>query len=309
MDTTNMKNRTVRINAKLATKGFTKVTGEDELTRTIAKMLPPELNKRVTDLRAGVNNMNSQLKTVCGRLIDHPQGGLASLKDDDESITPLKEVMTKCLGFDREASLITKEIKDLVDSGDFRERIEQISGLDPNKVKVPGVAFGVTMAVDVAGGQVTKDIMDELANAGLSFPGIYTTRLVPRQDEKLVAVLENIAHKMGEHYTKLAARVHDVTRKNPVTKDDVIKANYSFAHSLDNEREKIRIQLGDGPQMDQLDKIIDDMLANGHAMIDVFEMVQLSDGQPASSAVNVQEIITSRIKDDDDLIKDLGFDL
>ena len=113
MDTTNMKNRTVRIDAKLKTSGFTKVTGEDELTRTIAKMLPPELNKRVTDLRAGVNNMNSQLKTVCGRLIDHPQGGLASLKDDDESITPLKDVMKKCLGFDRESSLITQEIKNL----------------------------------------------------------------------------------------------------------------------------------------------------------------------------------------------------
>lgn len=309
MDTTNMKNRTVRINAKLKTSGFTKVTGEDELTRTIAKMLPPELNKRVTDLRAGVNNMNSQLKTVCGRLIDHPQGGLASLKDDDESITPLKDVMKKCLGFDRESSLITQEIKKLVDSGDFRERIEQISGLDPNKVKIPGVAFGITMAVDTANGQVTKDIMDELANAGLSFPGIYATRLVPRQDEKLVAILENIAHKMGEHHAKLAARVHDITRKNPVTKEDVIKANYSFAHSLDNEREKIRIQLGDGPQMDQLDKILDDMLANGNAMIDVFQMVQLSDGTPAADAVNIREIVTSRIKNDDDLLKDLGFDL
>jgi len=308
MDTTNMKNRTVRIDAKLKTSGFTKVTGEDELTRTIAKMLPPELNKRVTDLRAGVNNMNSQLKTVCGRLIDHPQGGLASLKDDDENITPLKTVMAKCLGFDRESSLITQEIKKLVDSGDFRERIEQISGLDPNKVKIPGVGFGITMAVDTTC-QNTKDIMDELANAGLSFPGIYATRLVPRQDEKLVAILENIAHKMGEHYTKLAARVHDITRKNPVTKEDVIKANYSFAHSLDNERDKIRIQLGDGPQMDQLDKILDDMLANGNAMIDVFQMVQLSDGTPAADAVNIKEIVTSRIKSDDDLLQDLGFDL
>lgn len=309
MDTTNMKNRTVRLDAKLATKGFTKVAGEDELLQKIAKMLPPELNRRVKDLRSGVNNMNSRLKSVCGRLIDHPQGGLASLKDDDECIAPLKKVMTECLGFDREASLISQEIKRLVDSGEFRDRIEQISGLDPNRVKAPTTGFGVTIAVDVNGGQNAGDIMSELSASGLTFPGIQTVRLVPRQDEKLIAILENITHRMGEHFSKLKARATDITRKNPVTKEDVIKANFNFAHSLDNERDKIRIQLGDGPQMDQLDKIFDEMLENGNAMFDVFSRVTLSDGSSAADCEAAREIGRASMTTNEEIFEELGLDI
>lgn len=309
MDTSNMKNRTVRVGAKLATKGFTKVAGEDELLQKIAKMLPAELNRRVKDLRSGVNNMNSRLKSVCGRLIDHPQGGLASLKDDDEYITPLKEVMKDCVDFYRESSLIAVEIKKLVDTGDFQERIEQIEGLDPTKVRIPSTSFGVTLAVDPAGGQNAEDILRELAIAGLSFPGIYAVRLVPRQDEKLIAILDNITHRMGEHFAKLKARATDVTRKNPVTKEDVIKANFNFAHSLDNERDKIRAQLGDGPQMDQLDKILDDMLENGNAMFDVFSRVTLSDGSPASDCTDVRDVAVARLTSDEDIFNELGLDI
>jgi hypothetical protein len=229
--------------------------------------------------------MNSRLKSVCGRLIDHPQGGLASLKDDDERITPLKKVMKDCLDFDREASLIREEIKSFVDSGEFRDRIEQISGLDPNRVKAPTTGFGVTIAVDVNGGQNAGDIMSELSASGLTFPGIQTVRLVPRQDEKLISILEHI------------------------TKEDVIRANFNFAHSLDNERDKIRIQLGDGPQMDQLDKIIDEMLENGNAMFDVFSRVTLSDGSSAADCEAAREIGRASMTTNEEIFEELGLDI
>ena len=47
---------------------------------------------------------------------------------------------------------------------------------------------------------------------------------------------------------------------------------------------------------------------NGTAMIDVFNEVSLSDGTPSKDAMNLKEIITQRIHNDEELMNDLGFD-
>ena len=305
MNTSNLTSKIVRVDLTVTTRGFKKSAGSDDLLDRQFKTLAPELFERAKKLAQNANNINSRLKDVCGHNINHPQGGIASLDDNDKSVEPLKKTMKDCLALDREASLIAAEIKKFVDSGEFDERVKQCPELKGKTVKVPSVGFSVQIAVDVGAGQSINDIIDELKNEGLYFPAIYPTRMIHGDDEKMIVILKNIADLMGKHHRDLQTRCHDLTRKKPVTKDDVIKANYNFAHSLDDERGRIRAVLGNTPQAAQVEGIIDKLLQNGNAMIDVFEEVKLYDGSPASEAVDVRQYITHNIKDDNDLLADL----
>ena len=305
MNTANLTSNIVRVDLTARTRGFKKSAGSDELLDKQFKALAPELFGRVKTLAQNTNNINSRLKDVCGHNVSHPQGGIASLDDNDTHIEPLKKTMTDSFALYKEAELITTEIKKFVDSGEFDERIKRCEELKGKTVKVPTVGFSAQIAVDVGAGQSIIDIIDDLKNGGIYFPTICPTRMVMGDDEKMIVILQNIADMMGKHHSKLAAEVRNLERKKPVTKEDVIKANYNFAHSLDDERPRIRAVLGNTPQAAQVEAIIDKLLENGNAMIDVFEEVKLSDGSPASDAVDVRQYITHNIKDDSALLADL----
>lgn len=312
MDINSLTNKTVRVLPKLHTTGSTKTAGEDDLTRTIAKLLPTELNRRVSLLRGGVNNLNSQLKNVWGRLVDHPQGGLASLDEADTEITPLLTVAKRCVIYDDEADAITKEIQSFVDSGDFADRVAQIEGLNPTRVPVPVVVTNTTIAIDPTGGQVAADIENELKSNGLWRPSFTMIRLIPQQDEKLIGILDALSRKMSEHHDALAQRVRTAKQDKPVTREDVIKANHKFIHSLDGEREKIRMQLGNGPQMAQIDKLLDHMLDTGLAMIDVFNYAKLSNGENASASADPQSVAIMEARaanTDEEFFDSIGLDI
>lgn len=305
MNTSNMKSKIVRVDVQVTTRGFLKAAGEDELIKKNAKIVPDELYDRVRKLASNSNNLNSRLKKICEHSVKHPQGGIASLDDDDKSVEPLKKTMKDCLALDAEATWIKQELKTFIESGEFDKRVKAIPELKGKNVRVPQVEFGIQLAIDTAAGQVITDIIDELKNEGLYTPSIVPTRMVQGDDEKLLTILQSIADMMGQHHAKLQKRCQDPKRKDPVTKDDVIRANHNFAHSLDKERGKIRAYLGNTHQADQVEGLIDKLLANGNAMIDVFEEVKLFDGSPASEAVDVRQYITHNIKDDDDLLADL----
>lgn len=312
MDINTLTNTSVRVLPKLHTTGTTKTAGEDELTRLIAKILPSELNRRVTLLRGGVNNLNSQLKSVWGRLVDHPQGGLASLDEHDMQLPPLLSVAKRLIIYDDEAASITDEINNLVNSGDFAERISQISGLNPNKVTPPTVGIATTIAIDKLGGQTEADVENELKSNGLWRPSFSITHLVPQQDEKLILILDALSKKMSEHHDKLAARVRAAKVDKPVTREEVIQANHKFIHSLDGEREKIRLQLGNGPQMLQVDNLLDHMLKTGMAMIDVFNYAKLSNGENASASADPQSVSIMEARaanTDEEFFDSIGLDI
>ena len=307
--------KTVRIDIRFAAKGGTKQTGEDELTITLGKLLPNLIYSQIRQLRSNSNNLRNSVRKVFGSIVDHPQGGIVSLspKDDEaDRITRLIDVMkaqpkkTSAQQLEADAIRVQHEIDEYVKNGGFAKKCEEL-GLDPVRTRPPSVEFGIVIAVDPS--VVSFDeVREYLANENASIQNQSLVRLVHGDDEKILVIMENLAKKMGEHYIDLQKRINErkANDKDPLTRDDIIAANSKFAHSLDGEREKVRLVLGDTPQMEQVDRLLDKLMENGRAMIDVFSEINLSDGTPLSEAINIDHMIVNEIKSDDEMMDALG---
>lgn len=305
--------KTVRIDIRFNAKGGTKQTGEDDISITLGKLLNNELYRGIKKLRGDSNNLRNSVRKVFGSSVDHPQGGIVSLspKDDEtDTITRLADVMKNNTAnvqkLEAEAVRLQRELDKYVESGEFDEQCKKL-GLDPKRIRRPSVDFGVVIAVDPS--VVSFDeVREYLANENASISNQTLVRQVKGNDEKILVIMENLAKKMGEHYIDLQKRINDrkAKDKDPLTRDDIIAANSKFAHSLDGEREKIRVVLGDTPQMEQVDNLLNKLMDNGRAMIDVFSEVSLSDGTPLSEAINIDNMVVGTIKSDDELMEALG---
>lgn len=302
--------KTVRVDLQLDTRGITKQTGEDELTITLGKLLPSLLQKEAKKLQSDCNNANSDLRKIFGRNVQHPQGGVATMlpKDDKSSALPrLADVMVKAKKFEQKAHQIQDEIDKYVRSGGFDDTIKKL-GID--RARIPSVSFHPVVAVDTASGTTFADVQTYLDEAGVYPTGLKMVRLIPSEDERLLVIMRNLAEEMGKHYTKLQARIdhRKMSNKEPLTKEDVIRANHKFCETIRSEREKIRLLLGDTPQMAQVDALITQMSENGQAMMDVFEEVNMSSGEKLSEAINIDHLIVKTIKSDKDMMRGLGID-
>lgn len=261
----------IRIRYSLKATGFTGTAGEDDLTRIIGKKCPAEITRQVTKLRSDVNNMNSRTKSLLGSSIDHPQGGIITVAD----LPKVKKIVTL---FKDAVAEISSELQKIIDDGTVADRIRQL-GVRPN---LPELSFDTVVATD------DNDRAAVIAELG----GLVTmVDVIPQQDEIFVRLLTNLARKMGEQHQKLLERIRkaklDPDKEEPVTKEDIIKANNKFIHSMDEDRAKIRTILGPS-QMKQIDDLLDGLLSSGKAMCDVFESCKLSNGNAISTCITDQ---------------------
>lgn len=309
MDTTNMS-PFVRVDVRVAKRGLEVKTAEDKFLKRSGKTVNETLYEEADRLQKAQNALLSSSKRICGAhgsVIDHPQGFIATLADTGSRGVPtLVSVMGKCKTLAAEAARINSVIASQIHDGSWDEWLKnnpEFQGKRPRHQ--PCVQFSATMAVDTRHGQKTDDIIADLKANGVYFPEIIPTILVPRQDEKLLEVLEAVAKMITADYGQLAEKVRKNNRS--ITKDDILKANNKVAHSLDQEREKFRAILGPGEQTDQLDAVIDRLLKGSTDIIDVFEEIKLFDGAPASEAVDVRKYSAiGDLMNDDDIDVDVN---
>lgn len=315
MNTDNMKSPFVRVGGYAAIRGLKKLVNDTDVNDENGKLVPPELFRRIKKLGQDHNNLLNGIKKLFDSSFYHPQGGVVTLADEPAGTMPTlwhvfehtpkatkknpNPTPVGLLPIAKEAAAIQAEISRLISSGEWDDWLAKVPGITGRPKRTPSVRCEVTIAVDTRNGQNFADIKQELENRGLWFPEVTPVVLIPRQDEKLVEILENIAEKMSKAYGPIAAKLRDPSQQVTVTKEDILKKNNTLAHSLDGEREKFRAILGPGPQTDQVDALIDKLLGNCTDIVDVFEEVKLFDGAPASEAVDVRKYLAHNIKDDD----------
>lgn len=300
--------KSVRVSINFTERGATKKIGEDELTITRGKLLTEGIYRDIGNLRSSSNNLDSSMKKLFGHSVDHPQGGLASLSPADDKTDKIKRLVDAM----RVACTIeadTKRVKDAIDeyvlTDEYEEKLKKM-GLSKASVRNPTVDFGVTIAIDKAN-TTREEVVDLLSENGV-LPGcVSIVSMVHGQDEKLLAIMENIALKLGEAHRKLKKKADNAKLKGKsITREEIVAANHDFARSLDDEREKIHYILGEGPQAEQVDALIDRLLGNGEAMIDIFRDVNFSNGESLEDAMSINPRLYSPYKTNKEMLSSLG---
>ena len=302
--------KTVRVAPKFTERGARPKTGEDDLEIRHGKLLTSGINDDIKKLRSKENNLDSSIKKLFGHSVDHPQGGIASLspaEDETDKIKRLVDVMKTACEIEKETRRVSKLISDYIATDEYKEKLKKL-GFNPDTMKDPYIDFGITIAINRSN-TTAEEITELLSKNGVLPSSLRIVSMVQGQDEKLLSIMENVALKLGEAHRKLKAKATKakLNGKDPITKEDIICANHDFARSLDDEREKIRIILGEGtPQMEQVDALIDRLLNNGEVMIDVFRDLKLSTGEHLEDSVSVNHAIYKPYGTTKEMLSSLG---